>query len=77
MSVPLSASSSSKLSGYYGHLDGGQQKALDDLKELLRNDGLQLGSLDDEAHGDRSHGVSDLELLCAGIPALVLQHRKY
>jgi len=63
MAAPLSSPNNDPLSGYYGHLTPAQQKALDELKGLLREDGLAIASLDDEAHGDRSHGVSELELL--------------
>lgn len=50
-------------SGYYGHLNVEQQRALDELKGLLTKDGLTLATLEDEAQGSRTHGVSDLELL--------------
>lgn len=61
--IPIPSTSSDPLSGYYGHLTEEQERSLASLKVLLAKDGIALGSLDDEAHGDRSHGVSDLELL--------------
>jgi hypothetical protein len=51
------------LDGYYGHLSVKQEQTLADLKALLEKDGIAISSLDDEAKGERSHGVSDLELL--------------
>lgn len=63
MAAPLPSPNNDPLSGYWGHLSPAQQRALDDLKEQLSKDGLTIATLDDEAHGDRSHGVSELELL--------------
>ena len=64
MVKPSPSQSNDPLSGYFGHLTREQQKALDELKTLLVNDGIQLGeSLVDESYGNRQHGVSDLELL--------------
>lgn len=59
MAIGMSAHSS----GYYGHLDESQQKALQDMKDDLRDRGFQIASLTDEAEGTRTNGVSELELL--------------
>ena len=51
------------LEGYAGHLTVSQKRALQDIKSILAKEGVTFASIEVEAHGDRTHGVSDLELL--------------
>ena len=71
MSAPLpspgvgsATGSGAGLEGYAGHLTPAQERALQDIKDILSKEGVVFASIEDEAHGDRTHGVSDLELLC-------------
>lgn len=52
------------LEGYYGHLTLKQERALEDLRSLLQEDGILVADdVQGEARGSRTSGVSDLELL--------------